>query len=161
MSVQLLPYLQWSGLKKYLVFAVVCFPLLFSGCTLFENIELRTITDVTYREFRDMVLRLEVEAVISNPNRFAVKVKEANMHLMLNDQVIGTITQMEQIALKGRTTKDYTFHIAIQMNDFQTNLNALYRLLMNDTKKLSLSGTLKVKSFFYHKSISIDKVTFQ
>ena len=147
--------------KKYLVAVLLAVSFVLTGCLKFENIELVSIKNVTYREFKDNVLRIDVEAVINNPNRFKVKVKEANLDLMFNDQVLGTVTQLEQIELAGGVQNNYTLQIAVEMKDLQSNLVALFRLLMNESKKLNLSGTLYVKSFLFTKTVYLEKITLQ
>ncbi len=148
-------------MKKYLVASLLVLSFVLTGCFKFENVELIAIKDVTYNEFKDNVLRLDVVMTVNNPNRFQVKVKEANMDLLFGDQVIGTVTQVEQIELAGRTQKDYKLQIAVEMKDLQSNLIALFRLLMNESNKLSLSGTLHVKSFLYSKTVRIEKMSLQ
>jgi LEA14-like dessication related protein len=137
------------------------FPVLFSGCSGFDDVQLLGVKDVTYQEFKGNVLRLAITATVNNPNRFNVKIKNANMDLRLNDRVIGTVTQMEQITLAKRTQKDYKIHVAIELKDLLSNLTNLFRLLMNDQKNLNLTGTVHVKSFLYSKTFEVDRLSFQ
>ncbi len=147
--------------KKYLVVVLLLLPLLLSGCIKFENIELISVKDVTYKEFKDNVLQVAITATINNPNRIKVKIKDANMDLRLGDKVIGTVTQVEQVELAGGTQKDYKIQISIEMKDMVANLIALYRTLMNESSKLNLSGSLHVKSFLYSKTIKVDNLSFK
>ena len=147
-------------MKKHLFIILLFLPLLFSGCS-YEDVQLVNVRDVTYQEFKGNVLRLSITATVNNPNRFNVKIKNANMDLRLNDRVLGSIMQMEQITLDGRTQKDYKIHVSIEMKDMLSNLMNLYRVLMNEPKNLNLSGTVHVKSFLYSKTIQIDRLSFQ
>jgi len=147
--------------KKYLIIILLSLPLVFSGCYNFEEIKLINIKDVTYQEFKGTTLRLAITATVHNPNRFAVKIKNANMDMKLNDRIIGTVSQIEQIELAGRKQSDYKVHVSIEMKDLLGNLTGLFRVLMNDTKKLSLSGTVHVKSFMYNKTIQVERLSFQ
>jgi len=134
---------------------------LYSGCSGLEDIKLLNVKDVTYQEFKGNVLRLVITATVNNPNRFNVKIKNANMDLRLNDRVIGTVTQMEQITLAGRSQKDYRIYVAIEMKDLLTNIINLSRVLMNEPKNLNLSGTVHVKSFLYSKTFQVERLSFQ
>jgi len=136
-------------------------PLLFSGCAGYEDVKLLNIKDVTYQEFKGNVLRLAITATVDNPNFFSVRIKNANMDLRLNERVIGSVTQVEQIVLDGRTQKDYKIQISIEMKDMLTNVLALSRVLMNEPQKLNLSGTVHVKSFLYSKTFQVDRLSFQ
>ena len=148
-------------MRKYLIIILLSLPVLYSGCSGFEDIQLLNVKDVTYQEFKGNVLRLVITATINNPNRFNVKINNANMDLRLNDRVIGTVTQMEQIALAGRTQKDYRIYVAIEMKDLLTNIINLSRVLMNEPKNLNLSGTVHVKSFLYSKTFQVERLSFQ
>ena len=148
-------------MKKYLVVFLLLSPFLFSSCLKFENIELISVKDVTYLEFRDNVLRLAITATINNPNKFKVKIKDADMELRRKDRIIGSVTQMEQIELDGKSQKDYKIKIAVEIKDVMSGLTSLYRMLMNDTDNLNLSGSVHVKSFIYSKTYQVDKLSFR
>ena len=148
-------------MKRYLFVIILSMPLIFSGCLGFEDIRLVGIKDVTYQEFKGNNLRLAITATVDNPNRFDVKIKNANMDLRLNDRMLGTVTQIEQIELIGRAQKDYKIQISIEMKDMLTNLIGLYRVLMNEPKNLNLSGTVQVKSLLYSKTFQVDRLSFQ
>ena len=119
------------------------------------------IKDVTYEEYKGNMLRVAIVATVNNPNRFKVKIKDANMDLRLNDRLLGTVTQVEQIELLGRTQKDYKIQVSIEMKDMISNLISLFRVLMNEPKNLNLSGTVHVISFLYSQTFQIDRLSFQ
>ena len=148
-------------MKKYLIIVLLSLPLLFSGCSGFEDVELVSIKDVTYQEFKGNILRLAITATVNNPNRFAVKLKNANMDLRLKDRVIGTVTQVEQIEFDGRKQKDYKILVSIEVKDMLSNLINLYRVLMNEPKNLNLSGTVQAKYLLYSKTFQVDRLSFQ
>ena len=150
-----------TKVKKCLIIIQLCLLALFSGCSGFDDVQLLNVKDVTYQEFKGNVLRLTITATVNNPNRFHVKIKNANMDLRLNDRVIGTVTQMEQITLAGRTQKDYKIDVAIEMKDLLSNLTNLFRLLMNDQRNLNLTGSVHVKSFLYSKTFQVERLSFQ
>jgi len=148
------------SVKKYLFIVLLFLPLLFSGCS-YEDVQLVSIKDITYQEFKGNVLRLAITANVNNPNRFSVKIKDADMVLRLNDRVLGKVTQVEQIELAGRKQQDYKIQVSIEMKDMLSNLIGLYRLLMNEPKNLNLSGSVQVKSFLYSKTFQVDRLSFQ
>ena len=83
------------------------------------------------------------------------------MDLKLNDRVIGVVSQIEQVELIKRTQKDYKVFISIEMKNVLTSMVGLYRVLMNDTKNLNLSGSVHVKSFLYSKTYQVDRLSFK
>ena len=148
-------------MKKYLIIMLLSLPLLFSGCFGYEDVKVLNVKDVTYQEFKGNILRLAITAKVDNPNYFSIKIKNADMNLRLNDRVIGTVMQVEQIVLEGRTQKDYKVHLSIEMKDLLTNFISLSRILMNEPQNLNLSGTVQVKSFMYSKTYQIERLSFQ
>ena len=148
-------------MKKYLIIILLSLPLVFSGCSGVEDIKLVNVKEVTYQEFKGNTLRLAITVTVDNPNRFAVKIKDANMDLKQKDRIIGTVTQMEQVELIGRKQMDYKIMVSIEMKDMLTNMMNLFRMLMNDTKNLSLTGTVHAKSFLYSKTYQVDRLSFQ
>ena len=153
-------HLNQYHMKKHLYIILLFIPLLFSGCS-YEDVQLISVKDVTYQEFSGNVLRLVITATVNNPNRYNVKIKNANMDLRLNDKVIGSVSQMEQIELASRKQKDYKIQVSIEMKDMLSNIISLYRVLMNEPKNLNLSGTVQVKSLFYSKTFQVNNLTFQ
>ena len=148
-------------MNKYLIIILLSYSTLFSGCTGYDDVKILNIKDVTYQEFRGNVLRLAITATVDNPNYFSVRIKDANMDLRLNEQVIGTVTQVEHIVLEGRAQKDYKVQISIEVKDMMSNIIGLSRILMNEPHKLNLSGTVHVKSFLYSKTFQVDRLSFQ
>jgi len=148
-------------MKKYFHIFLLALPLLLSGCVGDEEIKIVRIKDVRYDELRGSTLRLSITATVNNPNYFNVKLTNANMVLRLQDNIIGNVTQVEQIELLGRTEKDYTIRLSIDMRDVMTNIMTLSRVFMNDPRDLNLSGTVHVRSFMYSRTIQVDRLTFQ
>jgi len=146
--------------KKRLIIILLSLPLLFTGCS-FEDVKILNIKDVTYQDFKGSTLRLSIMVTVNNPNYFSLKIKDANMDLRLNDRMIGSVTQIEQITLAGRTQKDYKLLVSIEMKDMLSNMLSLFRVLMNESNNLNLSGTVHVKSFLYSKTFQVDRLSFQ
>ena len=150
--------------KKIYIYALLfILPMMFlSGCG-YQEIKVLKVKDVTYNEL-DLVSRklmIDITATVHNPNFFTVKITDADMVLRLQERVLGNVTQVEQIEIEGRTEKDYTITVAIEMRDLMANAMTLYRIFMNDPTNLNLSGTVNVKSFMYSKTFQVDRLSFQ
>ena len=148
-------------MKRYLYIVLLFIPLIYSGCSAYEEIKVVKIKDVSYQELKGSTLKLAIVATVNNPNYFNVKITNANMELRLQDRVLGNVKQIEKIELIGKTEKDYTMQVSIEMKDLMTNVMNLYRVFMNDPKNLNLSGTVNVKSFLYSKTFQVDRLSFQ
>ena len=148
-------------MKRVLYIIILVLPVLFSGCVGYEDIRIVKIKDVVYQEFRGNTLKLSIVATVDNPNFFNVKITDANMVLRLQERIIGNVTQLEKIELEGRTEKDYTIQVAIEMRDMVTSVLNVVRVFMNDPKNLNLSGTVHVRSFIYSKTFQVENLSFQ
>jgi len=148
-------------MKKYLFIFIFTLPFFLTGCSNYEEIRIIKVKDVSYEELRGGMLRLAITATIDNPNLFKVKITNANMELRLQDRVLGNVSQIEKIELLGRTQKDYTMRISIEMKDLMSNAINIYRLFMNDPRDLNLSGTVDVRSFLYSKTFNVERLSFQ
>jgi LEA14-like dessication related protein len=104
-----------------------------------------------------MLLHLEIEATIYNPNGLTLKMRDTQMDLLCDGEKIGVVARIDPLVLKAHTQKDYPLQCFIQMDWRQQDLNELFRLLMNDSQRLSLSGSVKVKSFIRNKTVAIEQ----
>jgi len=150
-------------MKKFLYIFLFVVPVIFSGCFGYEEVRVVRIKDVTYQDFdiRNRTLKLDIVATVHNPNFFNVKITDANMELRLQERVLGNVTQVEKIDIEGRTEKDYTIRIAIEMKDMLANVMSIYRVFTNDPKNLNLTGTVHVRSFIHSKTYKVDRLSFQ
>jgi len=148
-------------MKRYLIFVILISIVLFSGCSGIEDVQLKKIKDVSYQELKGSMLKLSITATVYNPNFFNIKMKKANMDLILNDKVIGTVSQVEQIEIIGRKEKDYKILVSIEMKDFLSNLMSMYRVLMNERNQLSLSGSVQVRYLLFSKTFQVERISFE
>ncbi|MDR0715070.1 MAG: LEA type 2 family protein [Bacteroidales bacterium] len=137
---------------------LICFSIfaLLSGCR-FQEIELIAIKSVTYKDFDNMLLQLEIEAAINNPNSQNITLRDGELKLHFNGKQIGSVMQMEPVKLKAGKTDTYLLHVTVRLENIPDNLNALFRLLMNHTSELSLSGTVNAKMALWNKTVVINK----
>ena len=147
-------------MKKYLYVTLLFVPIMFTGC--YEDIDLVKVKDVSYQDFKGSTLKLSFDATVNNPNMYSVKLTNAKMDLRLNDRIIGHVTQLDVVELKGRTEKDYKVQISVELKDVLSNALSLSRALMNDMSSLNLTGTVQAKTFFTPtKTIKVDNLSFQ
>ena len=148
-------------MKRHLYIFLLAFPFLLSGCFQYEDIKIVKVKDISYTELKGSTLKIAIIATINNPNHFDIKVTTIDMALRLDDRVIGNVSHVDKLELIGRTEKDYTVHLSIELKDLMSNMISLYRMFMNDQKNLNLSGTISVKSSFYTKTFHFERLSFQ
>ena len=150
-------------MKNLLYIILLAFTMtMLSGCIGYEDVEIVKIKDWKYQELdiRNGTLRLSIVATVNNPNHYNIKITNAKMDLRLKERVLGNITQLEQIKLEKRKEKDYTIQVSIELKGLVSNMMGLYRIFMNDTKDLNLSGTVHVKALLASKTIKVDNLSF-
>jgi hypothetical protein len=141
---------------KRLLWALTLLPLL-AGCVGAGDVELLSVKDVTYKDYSNNQLQLDVEAVIRNDCPQPVKLLDGSLTLWHDGSQLGSVRQREAVKLKARTEATYTLPLTVSIERQGGSLNALFRLLMNGQADMRLKGSLKAKTFLLSKTFEIDK----
>jgi len=131
-----------------------CFTFLLFSCSGIEEIKVGNIRNIELKGINNNVIDVELTLPVENPNSFNVKLKDANLEVTNVETLIGTITQMDEIVISAKTTKDYTIHVKVTLVGRNINLISIYSLF-NNKPDLRLSGTIKVRSSLYRGKIKI------
>jgi len=131
-----------------------CFTFLLFSCSGIEEIKVGNIRNIELKGINNNVIDVELTLPVENPNSFNVKLKDANLEVTNVETVIGTITQLDDIVISAKTTKDYTIHVKVTLVGRNINLLSIYSLF-NNKPDLRLSGTIKVRSSLYRGKIKI------
>jgi len=131
-----------------------CFTFLLFSCSGIEEIKVGNIRNIELKGINNNVIDVELTLPVENPNSFNVKLKDANLEVTNVETLIGTITQMDEIVISAKTTKDYTIHVKVTLVGRNINLLSIYSLF-NNKPDLRLSGTIKVRSSLYRGKIKI------
>lgn len=127
--------------------------ILMASCTM-QPVELKKIGELNIKGVYNNTVTLEVSATIANPNP-RLKIKSSELLLSMGETQIGTITQLENIVLKGNSTNTYTTRVQFELTGSAMNMLSLYRLFEKNKKGLKLSGKMRITAPFYSKTIHL------
>ena len=140
--------------RLFSIWLLGCFTFLLFSCSGIEEIKVGNIRNIELKGINNNVIDVELTLPVENPNSFNVKLKDANLEVTNVETLIGTITQMDEIVISAKTTKDYTIHVKVSLVGRNINLISIYSLF-NNKPDLRLSGTIKVRSSLYRGKIKI------
>ena len=140
--------------RLFSIWLLGCFTFLLFSCSGIEEIKVGNIRNIELKGINNNVIDVELTLPVENPNSFNVKLKDANLKVTNVETLVGTITQMEEIVISAKTTKDYTIHVKVSLDGRNVNLLSIYSLF-NNKPDLRLSGTIKVRSSLYRGKIKI------
>ena len=142
--------------KKYKVFVIlsaIYSVFIFTGCNI-SPVEVTEVNNISVKNIQSNKINVEITATVKNPNT-SIKIRNAKFSLTLKDREIGTITQLEDIVLKGKSTETYTTTAELEITDLPGGIMAASKLLGPSKKDLKLSGKAKVSRWFFCKTIKI------
>jgi LEA14-like dessication related protein len=140
--------------KIFLASILVVSAFLMSGCIGLKDLKVGDIRGFNLRGIHGSQLDVEITLPVENPNAFKVKLKDADLTVTAGETLIGTIKQMDDVSIPGRSSKDYPIHVKVDLSNFKDNLFAIYGLIRSKPG-LRLSGTIKVRAFPYWGAIKI------
>ena len=143
-------------MKNKLFFAIVLVVgfFLFPGCNGIKELKVGNIRGFNLTGIHDNQLDIEITLPVENPNAFKVKLKDADLSVSSGETLLGTIKQMDDLEIPGRSSKEYPIHVKVELANFKDNLFTIYGLV-RDKSALRMSGTIKVRAFPYRGVIKI------
>lgn len=138
-------------------FFVILFGLtavILTSCNL-EPVSIQKLGKIEMKGFNLREATLDVTATIYNPN-MQIKVKNSNLKVFLNGAETGRIIQTEPLVLAGKTSRDYTVRIKVELNNMNAGLTSAIGLFSGRKPEIKVSGPIKVGTFFYSKTIQLD-----
>lgn len=136
-----------------LIFSII----LFSGCKFEEPVTFKKIDEVKVLGIKDGMVNLSAIAVFYNPNEIEGKLKDVNIDVGLDDKVLATITQSEQLKIGKNAEFQIPINIKFAMEDAQEGiLNNLLNILAGNKIKLHFLGEIKVSTFIITQTVEVD-----
>jgi len=143
--------------RKIFYFAVVVSFLLSNvACTSIQEIKIGDIHEVELKGLKDNLLTLKVMVPVENPNSFNVKVKDADLVVMLGKKQIGKVKQIDNLLISGKSTKEYPVTIVVELTNAKELMANAFQMFSGGLPDARLSGTVVVKSLFYRKKVRIE-----
>ena len=88
------------------------------------------------------------KAVFYNPNKAKAKLKSIVLDIFTNDKKIGTVTQIEQIKIKGQSPFDIPLRLEFNLRESGIDvLGTILNLMSNNKFLVDIKGYLKLNVF--------------
>ena len=128
--------------------------LIVSSCSLFQDIQIKNVTDFT-SVFEDKQLLFKANISVQNDNVYAIKLKQTDLVISIEDKALGTVTLAEKVLFKRKSDSTYPVKLKVNLAD-----GAMFTLLRNAFKQevtLTINGTLKGSALGIPKTITINE----
>ena len=128
--------------------------LFLSSCSLFQDIQIKNVTDFA-PTFQDKQLLIKANVSVQNDNLYAIKLKQSDLIISIDDKTLGNVTLAEKVIFKRKSDTSYPLKLKLNLAD-----GALFTLLRNAFKKevtITIKGTMKGSALGIPKTIAINE----
>ncbi len=120
-----------------------------------EFVELKSADFSTSNTKGEIMLHIKV----NNPNFYAIKLKESDLDIYINDTHIGKIEEKLSINIPAKSDKTIDIPLTISITDILFNFGNFKDFATNQEVTVKVKGTVTGKVLFFTKTIKIDKET--
>ena len=139
---------------SYRIVYLVGLLFIFSSCSLFKNLEISNIQDIS-PSFENKTVVLNASIEVKNSNFYNVAVKASELVVSINDKELGDIELLEKVVFKRKSSGTYPFKFKMKLAD-----GALFTVFKNVFKKevtLAFKGKIKGSALGIPKHITINE----
>ena len=139
---------------SYRIVYLVGLLFIFSSCSLFKDLQISNIQDIS-PSFENKTVVLSASIDVNNSNFYNVAVKASELLVSIDDKELGNIELLEKVVFKRKSTGTYPFKFKLKLAD-----GALFTILRNVFKKevtLAFKGKIKGTALGIPKSITINE----
>lgn len=139
---------------SYRIVYLVGLLFIFSSCSLFKDLQISNIQDIS-PSFENKTVVLNASIDVKNSNFYNVAVKASDLLVSIEDKELGNIELLEKVVFKRKSTGTYPFKFKLKLAD-----GALFTILRNVFKKevtLAFKGKIKGTALGIPKSITINE----
>jgi LEA14-like dessication related protein len=134
--------------------SLLTFLLFLSSCSLFQDIQIKNVTDFA-PTFQDKQLLIKANVSVQNDNLYAIKLKQSDLTISIDDKALGNVTLAEKVIFKRKSDTSYPVKLKLNLAD-----GALFTILRNAFKKevtITIKGTMKGSALGIPKTIAINE----
>ncbi len=133
--------------QNYAYIYFVFLSLLVIGCSKPKQPEFVKIKSLDIQEFTDTKVTVAGEAVLNNPNKFSVTVKEIDVSVTINDKAVGKVNQIGDIKVPANSEFDVPLVIDFAPKDVYDNLlSGLMSFIAKGELEVHYEGVIKMKA---------------
>jgi LEA14-like dessication related protein len=142
--------------KIGLIFSIVFISTVLTSCFQLQELQIGEIKNIQMKGLNNNLITLQITVPIQNPNPYRLKIKSGDLKVMVNNTEVGKIKQMENLVISGKSSKDYTVRVVVEITNIVGGLASAYKLVQGSNADIRLSGKVKVQSFLYFKTIDVE-----
>jgi len=134
--------------------SLLTFLLFLSSCSLFQDIQIKNVTDFA-PTFQDKQLLIKANVSVQNDNLYAIKLKQSDLTISIDDKALGNVTLIDNVIFKRKSDTSYPVKLKLNLAD-----GALFTILRNAFKKevtITIKGTMKGSALGIPKTIAINE----
>jgi LEA14-like dessication related protein len=131
--------------------------LFLQGCVQPESPVLRSIGTVDFELLSLNVVRLKSEALLYNPNKTSLMLKESAIDIELDGKKIGSVNRKYDLKIKRESEFTVPIEVDVKLSDLNLNtIGAALGLLGGKGKEIRFFGKIKVRAYGVPFTIPVD-----
>ncbi len=120
--------------------------LLAVSCSTPEQPEFINIKDLKVHEFTDEQITLTGVAILFNPNRYSITVKEIDISVQVNNHAIGKVKQIGEVKVPSNSEFEVPLNVTFAPQDVYDNLlSGLINYIMKGKFAVHYTGYIRIK----------------
>lgn len=135
--------------KTTAVFVLLAFIL--SSCKVYPPV-LKSLDKVKIERSGTTGFVIGTEAIINNPNRGRVRIKDLNLEVTINNKPVASIGKKTDILIKRNT--DFSIPLSIEIKSIESvfsDFKSIFGMLKDMEAEVSLKGDIKLRAFCFLK----------
>ena len=136
--------------------AVFFLTLLFSSCKLYQEVEIKEVSKVEFKEFKSTQMMLDVYMVLDNPNWYKITLTDSQIDVFLEGKKMGTLVLTQPIVIPKKSNSAQVITVKSDMKDIDGLLGNIFTLMFKDEFEVSGKGNITGKGFLITKKVDVN-----
>jgi LEA14-like dessication related protein len=130
---------------------------LFQSCVSVDKFDIGEISNVKVQRFYGSGAEVTFDAEITNNGLLAVNITGAELNVMSDNAIIGTINQINKIKIPGHSSNKYQFNLDVKLKSGALGAFSIIRKITNGEAELKLNGAIYAKVLGVKRKIPVDE----
>ncbi len=144
-------------LRVFFLISLTGSVLLSSGCTRIEEVEVGDIKNFELIRFTGSGIEFEMDVPVENPNRYRVRVTEADLDIFYDGINLGNIANPRNIAIPGRSSGVYSLTGTLYLESLTGGSSSLMSIFFQKSADIEIKGSLKMRAFLYSRTFYVSE----
>lgn len=136
--------------------AVFVLMLFFSSCKVYQDVEIKEVSKVEFKEFKSTQMLLDVYMVLDNPNWYKITLTDSQIDVFLEGKKMGTLVLTQPIVIPKKSSSTQVITVKSDMKDLDGILGNVFTLMFKDEFEVSGKGNVTGKGFVITKKVDVN-----